>query len=72
METLFGKCTNLVEKWCKITGKILEGKTDNNKLDRWSLELQGRGIKCVHIPGTQNKAADCLSKIAFCDKKKKW
>ena len=41
--------------------KFFNGKTDNLKLDRWSLELQGRDIKVGHIPGYKNKAADCLS-----------
>ena len=36
-------------------------QNDNLKLDRWSLELQGRNIKVEHIPGYKNKAADCLS-----------
>ena len=37
--------------------KFLNGKTDNCKLERWSLELQGRTIKVEHIPGYKNKAA---------------
>ena len=41
--------------------KFLNGKKDNCKLDRWSLQLQGRNIKVKHIPGYKNKAADCLS-----------
>ena len=41
------------------------GKTDNLKLDRWSLELQGRNIKVEHIPGYKNKAADCLLRLPF-------
>ena len=44
----------------KSLEKFIIGRTNNLKLYRWSLELPER-IKCEHIPGTQNKAADCLS-----------
>ena len=47
-----------------------EPKTDNLKLDRWSLELQGRNIKVEHIPGHKNKAADCLSQLHFVTRKR--
>ena len=60
----------LLKSDAKSLEKFLEGKTDNNKLDRWSLELQGRNIKCVHIPGTQNRAADCLSRLPFVTRKR--
>ena len=60
----------LLKSDAKSLEKFLEGKTDNTKLDRWSLELQGRGIKCVHIPGNQNKAADCLSRLPFVVRKR--
>ena len=60
----------LLKSDAKSLEKFLEGKTDNNKLDRWSLELQGRNISCVHIPGTQNKAADCLSRLPFVTRKR--
>ena len=40
----------------KSLQKFLNGKTDNLKLDRWSLELQGRNIKVEHILGCKNKA----------------
>ena len=36
-------------------------RTENVKLDRWSLRLQGRNIQVEHITGNKNKAADCLS-----------
>ena len=49
---------------------ILHGRTDNHKLDRWSLELQGRNIKVEHIPGHKNKAADCLSRLPFVTRKR--
>ena len=39
--------------------KFLNGRTDNLKWDRWSLELQGRNIYMENIPGYKNKAADC-------------
>ena len=48
--------------------KFLSGKTDNCKLDRWSLELQGRNIKVEH--GYKNKAADCLSRLSFVTRKR--
>ena len=49
---------------------VLHGRTDNHKLDRWSLELQGRNIKVEHIPGHKNKAADCLSTLPFVIRKR--
>ena len=51
----------LLKSDAKSLQKFLNGKTDNLKLDRWSLELQGRNINVEHIPGYKNKAADCLS-----------
>ena len=50
--------------------KLLNGKTDNCKLDRWSLELQGRNTKVEHIPGYKNKAGDCLSRLPFVTRKR--
>ena len=35
--------------------KFLNGRTEDLKLDRWALELQGRNIKVEHIPGHKNK-----------------
>ena len=49
----------------KSLQKFLNGRTDNVKLVKWSLELQGRNIKVEHIPGYKNKAADCLSRLPF-------
>ena len=46
------------------------GRTDNIKLGRWSLELQGRNIKVEDIPGSQNKAADCLSRLPYITRKR--
>ena len=60
----------LLKSDAKSLEKFLEGRTNNLKLDRWSLELQGRRISCVHIPGTQNKAADCLSRLPYVTKKR--
>ena len=60
----------LLKSDAKSLEKFLDGKTNNLKLDRWSLELQGRRITCVHIPGTQNKAADCLSRLPFVVRKR--
>ena len=60
----------LLKSDAKSLEKFLDGKTNNLKLDRWSLELQGRRITCIHIPGTQNKAADCLSRLPFVVRKR--
>ena len=60
----------LLKSGAKSLEKFLEGRTNNLKLDRWSLESQGRRIQCVHIPGTQNKAADCLSRLPFVTRKR--
>ena len=48
----------LLKHDAKSLQKFLNGKTDNLKLDRWSLELQGRNIQVEHIAGHKNKAAD--------------
>ena len=60
----------LLKSDAKSLEKFLIGMTNNIKLDRWSLELQGRMIKCEHIPGTHNKAADCLSRLLFVTRKR--
>ena len=54
----------------KSLHKFLNGRTDNVKLDRWSLELQGRNIQVEHIPGHKNKAADCLSRLPYVVRKR--
>ena len=60
----------LLKSGAKSLKKFLIGRTKNLKLDRWSLELQGRRIQCGHIPGAQNKPADCLSRLPFVTPKK--
>ena len=60
----------LLKSDAKSLERFLEGRTNNLKLDRWSLELQGRRIQCVHISGTKNKAADCLSRLPFVTRKR--
>ena len=55
----------LLKSNAKSLQKFLAGKTNNVKLDRWYLELQGRNIQVEHIPGHKNKAADCLSQLPF-------
>ena len=50
--------------------KLLAGRTNNVKLERWSLELQGRNIQVEHIPGHKNKAANCLSQWPFTTRKR--
>ena len=59
----------LLKSDAKSLQKFLNGRTDNVKLDRWSLELQGRNIQVEHIPGYKNKAADCLSCLPFVTRK---
>ena len=41
----------LLKSDAKCLEKFFHGRTDNHKLDRWSLELQGRNIKVEHIVG---------------------
>ena len=60
----------LLKSDAKSLNKFLEGRTENNKLDRWSLELQGRDIQVEYIPGHKNKSADCLSRLPFATKKR--
>ena len=60
----------LLKNDAKYLEKVLHGRTDNHKLDRWSLEFQGRNIKVEHIPGHKNKAADCLSRLPFVTRKR--
>ena len=54
----------------KSLQKFLVGRTNNVKLDRWSLELQGRNIQVEHITGHKNKSADCLSMLPFTTRKR--
>ena len=60
----------LLKSDAKSFQKFLTGRTDNIKLDRWSLELQGSNIKVEHIPGSQNKAVDCLSRFPYITRKR--
>ena len=60
----------LLKSDAKSLQKFLAGRTDNVKLDRWFLELQGRNIQVEHIPGHKNKAANCLSKLPFMTRKR--
>ena len=60
----------LLKSDAKSLEKFLHGRTDNHKLDRWSLELQDRNIKVEHIPGHKNKVADCLSRLPFVTRKR--
>ena len=53
-----------------ILQKFLNGSTDNLKLDRWSLELQGRNIQVEHIPGYKNEGANCMSRLSFVTRKR--
>ena len=65
-----GDAEILLKSDTKSLQKFLNGKTDNLKLDRWSLELQGRNINVEHIPGYKNKAADCSSQLPFVTRKR--
>ena len=60
----------LLKSDAKSLQKFLAGRTKNVKLDRWSLELQGRNIQVEHIPGHKNKAANCLSWLPFATRKR--
>ena len=60
----------LLKSEAKSLQKFLAGRTNNVKMDRWSLELQGRNIQVEHIPGQKNKAADCLSQLPFTARKR--
>ena len=60
----------LLKSDAKSLQKFIYGRTDNVKLDRWSLECQGRCIVVEHIPDHKNKAADCLSRLPFVARKR--
>ena len=45
----------------KLLVKFLNGKNANNKVNRWSLELETYNITFEWISGAKNKAANCLS-----------
>ena len=60
----------LLKSDAKSLQEFLNGRTDNLKLDRWSLELLGRNIQVEHIPGYKRKAADCLSRLPFVTRKR--
>ena len=60
----------LLKSDTKSLQKFLNGKTNNLKLDRWSLELPGQNIQVEHIPGYKNKAADCVSRLPFVTRKR--
>ena len=60
----------LLKSDAKSLQKFLAGRSDHVKLDRWSLELQGRNIQVEHIPSHKNKATDCLSQLSFATRKR--
>ena len=60
----------LLKSDAKSLQRFLAGRTNNVKLDRWSLELQVRNIQVKHIPGHKCKAADCLSWLPFATRKR--
>ena len=60
----------LLKSDAKSLQMFLAGRTNNVKLDRWSLVCQGRNIQVEHIHGHKNKAANCLSQLPFVARKK--
>ena len=70
METYFEESEILLKSDAKFLQKFLVGRANNVKLDRWSIELQGRNIQVEHIPGHKNKAANCLSQLPFTARKR--
>ena len=70
--TLKMKAEILLKSDAKSLQKFLNWRTDNLKLDRWSLELQDRNIQVEHIPGYKNKVADCLSRLPFVTRKRNY
>ena len=60
----------LLKSDAKSLQRFLAGRTDNVKLNRWSLELQGRTIQVEHIPGHKKNAANCLSWLPFVTRKR--
>ena len=60
----------LLKSDAKSLENFLHCSTDNHKLDRWSLELQGRNITVEHIPGHKNKVANCFSRLPFVTRKR--
>ena len=51
----------IVQNDHKPLNKFLNGKTANNKVNRWALELAAYNITFEWISGAYNKATDCLS-----------
>ena len=47
----------------KPLARFLNGKNANNKVNRWGVGLATYNITFKWILGTQNKAADCLSRL---------
>ena len=53
----------IVRNGHKPLAHFLNGKNNNNKVNRWSLELATYNISFKWISGARNKAADCLSRL---------
>ena len=47
----------------KPLAKVLNGKNENTKVNRWGFELATYNITFEWISGAKNKAADCLSHL---------
>ena len=47
----------------KPLAKFLNGKSANNKVNRWGLELATYNITFEWLSGAKNKVADCLSSL---------
>ena len=60
----------LLKSDAKSLQKFLAGRTNNVKLDRWSLELQGRNIQVDTYLVIKNTAANCLFWLPFATRKR--
>ena len=61
--TTYKVLTSLLEMTHKPVAHFLNGRNNNNKVNRWSLELATYKISFEWISGARNKAADCLSRL---------
>ena len=62
----------LLKSDAKSLQKFLAGRTDNVKLDRWSLELQGRNIQVETHTWTQEQGSQLPVLATLCDQEEEW